>query len=69
MANKTRQRPQRTVDTAVIAPAVILLMVSNHFPVIYGDSRPGLVAPIVVAIGCLTGMSLQWMASRRYVRL
>jgi uncharacterized membrane protein len=69
MVNNTQQRPQRTTDNAVIAPAVILLMVSNHVPLIYGDSRPGLVAPVVVLVGCLTGMSLEWMASRRYVTL
>jgi uncharacterized membrane protein len=69
MVNNTQQRPQRTTDNAIMAPAVILLMVSNHFPLIYGDTRPGLVAPTVVIVGCLTGMSLEWMASRRYVTL
>jgi uncharacterized membrane protein len=67
MVNNTQQRPQRTIDNAIMAPAVVLLMVSNHFLLVYGGSRPGLVASVVV--GCLTGMSLEWMASRRYVTL
>ncbi len=69
MVNNTQQRPQRISHNAVIAPAVILLMVSNHFPLIYGDSRPWLIAPVVVLVGCLTGMSFEWMTSRRYATL
>ena len=69
LVNNTNQRPQRITHNAVIAPAVMLLMVSNHFPLIYGDSRPWLVAPIVVLVGCLTGMSFEWMTSRRYATL
>jgi len=64
MANNTQQRPHRTIHSAVIAPAVILLMVSNHFPLIYGETRAWLAAPLVVATGCLTGMSLGWLAMR-----
>jgi uncharacterized membrane protein len=64
MTNNTQQRPQRTVHSAVIAPAVILLMVSNHFPLIHGDTRAWLVAPLVVATGCLTGLSLDWLSKR-----
>jgi uncharacterized membrane protein len=64
MANNTQQRPQRIAHNAVIAPAVILLMVSNHFPLIYGDSRSWLVAPVVILVGCLTGMSFGWLTRR-----
>jgi uncharacterized membrane protein len=65
LVNNTNQRPLRTVDNAVIAPAVLLLMVSNHFPLIYGSSRPWLVAPALVALGCTAGLSLRWLSMRR----
>jgi uncharacterized membrane protein len=64
LLNNTHQRPSRITDNAVIAPAVTLFMVSNHFPLIYGGSRPWLVAPILVALGCLTGLWLQWLLKR-----
>lgn len=65
LVNDTNQRPLRIAHNAVIAPAVLLLMVSNHFPLIYGTSRPWLVAPTLVALGCLTGLSLRWLSRRR----
>ena len=65
LLNNTNQRPLRIVDNAVIAPAVMLFMVSNHFPLIYGSSRPWLAAPTLVALGCATGLSLRWMSMRR----
>ncbi len=68
MVNNTHQRPQRVAHNAVLAPAVVILMISNHFPLIYGDTRAWLVAPIVVFVGCLTGVSFEWM-SRRGQRL
>ncbi len=52
LLNNTNQRPLRIAHNAVIAPAVLLFMVSNHFPLIYGTSRPWLVAPTLVALGC-----------------
>ena len=58
LLNNTNQRPLRIAHTAIIAPAVILFMVSNHFPLIYGGSRPWLVAPALLAIGCASGMLL-----------
>jgi uncharacterized membrane protein len=64
LVNNTNQRPSRTADNAVIAPAVLLLMVSNHFPLIYGSSRPWLIAPALVALGCATGASLRWLSMR-----
>ena len=64
LLNNTNQRPLRIVDNAVIAPAVMLFMTSNHFPLIYGGSRPWLVAPTLVALGCATGLSLRWMSMR-----
>ena len=65
LLNNTNQRPQRIVHNAVIAPAVMLFMISNHFPLIYGGSRPWLAAPSLVALGCATGLSLRWMSMRR----
>jgi uncharacterized membrane protein len=65
LLNNTNQRPLRIADNAVIAPAVMLFMISNHFPLIYGGSRPWLVAPALVALGCATGLSLRWMTMRR----
>jgi uncharacterized membrane protein len=64
LLNNTNQRPQRVVDNAVMAPAVMLFMVSNHFPLIYGGSRPWLAAPVLVALGCLVGLSLRWLSTR-----
>ena len=65
LLNNTNQRPLRMRDNAVIAPAVMLFMVSNHFPLIYGGSRPWLTAPALVMLGCATGLSLRWMSVRR----
>lgn len=69
LLNNTNQRPLRTVDNAVIAPAVMLFMVSNHFPLIYGGARPWLTAPTLVALGCAVGLSLRWVSTRRAVAL
>ena len=65
LLNNTNQRPLRIADNAVIAPAVLLFMVSNHFPLIYGSSRPWLVAPALVTLGCGVGLSLRWLSIRR----
>jgi uncharacterized membrane protein len=65
LLNNTNQRPLRIADNAVIAPAVLLFMVSNHFPLLYGSSRPWLVAPTLVALGCATGLSLRWLSRGR----
>jgi uncharacterized membrane protein len=64
LLNETNQRPQRITHNAVIAPAALLFMVSNHFPLIYGTSRPWLTAPILVALGCTVGLSLRWLSQR-----
>ena len=65
MLNNTNQRPARTAHNAVIAPAVIVFMISNHFPLIHGGSRPWLIASVLAALGCLAGLSLQWLSMRR----
>ena len=62
LLNETNQRPQRVTHNAVIAPVVLLFMVSNHFPLIYGTSRPWLIAPALVAMGCAVGLSLRWLS-------
>ena len=68
LLNDTNQRPLRIAHTAVMAPAVILFMVSNHFPLIYGGSRPWLVAPMLLAIGCAPGLLLlRFSAPRRTI--
>jgi uncharacterized membrane protein len=59
------QRPFRIANNAVLAPAVSLLMISNHFPLIHGTSRPWLIAPMFVALGCAVGLSLRWLSMRR----
>ena len=64
LLNETNQRPQRITHNAVIAPAALLFMVSNHFPLIYGTSRPWLAAPLLVALGCTVGLSLRWLSRR-----
>jgi uncharacterized membrane protein len=64
LLNNTNQRPLRISHNAVMAPAALLFMVSNHFPLIYGSSRPGLVAPALVVVGCLAGLSLRWLSMR-----
>jgi uncharacterized membrane protein len=64
LLNNTNQRPLRTAHNAVIAPAVLLFMVSNHFPLIYGTSRPWLVAPALVVLGCATGLSIRRLSMR-----
>ena len=69
LLNNTNQRPMRIVDNAVMAPAVMLFMVSNHFPLIYGASRPWLAAPTLVALGCSVGLLLRWLSLRRPVAL
>ena len=68
LLNNTNQRPLRVAHTAVLAPAVILFMVSNHFPLIYGGTRPWLVAPTLLALGSLTGFLL-WRLPTRPQRL
>ena len=65
LLNNTNQRPLRISHNAVIAPAVMLFMVSNHFPLIYGGSHLWLAAPLLVALGSATGLSLRWMSTRR----
>ena len=65
LLNNTNQRPQRIRDNAVIAPAVMLFMISNHFPLIYGGTRLWLTAPALVALGCATGLSLHRLSIRR----
>lgn len=69
LLNNANQRPRRIADNAIIAPAVMLFMVSNHFPLIYGGSRPWLAAPTLVAVGCAVGLSLRWLSMRRAVAL
>jgi uncharacterized membrane protein len=64
LLNETNQRPQRLTHNAVIAPAVMLFMVSNHFPLIYGTSRPWLVGPALVVLGCAVGLALRWLSLR-----
>jgi uncharacterized membrane protein len=64
LLNNTNQRPLRMADNAVIAPAVLLFMVSNHFPLLYGSSRPWLAVPTLVALGCAMGLSLRWLSMR-----
>lgn len=66
LLNNTNQRPLRITDNAVLAPAVLLLMVSNHFPLIYGTSRPWLVAPLLVALGASAGLALRRLSMRRH---
>jgi uncharacterized membrane protein len=65
LVNNTNQRPSRIVHNAIIAPAVILFMVSNHFPLLYGTSRPWLMAPALVMLGCSTGAAIRWLSLRR----
>jgi uncharacterized membrane protein len=65
LLNNTNQRPLRITHNAVLAPAALLFMVSNHFPLIYGGSRPWLVAPALVALGCAVGLSLRWLSLPR----
>ena len=64
LLNNTNQRPLRISHNAVMAPAALLLMVSNHFPLIYGGPRPWLVAPTLVALGSLVGLALRWVSVR-----
>ena len=65
LLNNTNQRPQRLGHNAVIAPAVMLFMISNHFPLVYGGSRPWLAAPVFLALGCALGLFLRWISTRR----
>jgi uncharacterized membrane protein len=65
LVNNTNQRPSRIMHNAIIAPAVILFMVSNHFPLLYGTSRPWLMAPAVVMLGCATGAAIRWLSHWR----
>ena len=62
LLNNTNQRPSRMTHNAILAPAVILFMVSNHFPLLYGTSRPWLMAPAVVISGCATGIAIRWLS-------
>jgi uncharacterized membrane protein len=64
LLNNTNQRPRRVVDNAVMAPAIMVFMVSNHFPLLYGSARPWLAAPLLVAAGCGVGLSLRWLSLR-----
>jgi uncharacterized membrane protein len=64
LLNDTNQRPQRIPNNAIIAPAALLFMVSNHFPLIYGTSRPWLVAPALVVLGCAVGLAMRWLSLR-----
>ena len=64
LLNNTNQRPLRISHNAIIAPAALLFMMSNHFPLIYGAPRPWLVAPTLVALGCSMGLSLRWLSMR-----
>ncbi len=64
MVNNTHQRPLRVGHNACIAPAVLLLMISNHFPLLYGSSRPWLTVPLAIGTGCLAGLSLEWVVRR-----
>ncbi len=41
----------RLRHNAVLAVAVILFMISNHFPLVYGNTRGWLLAPGIVVIG------------------
>jgi uncharacterized membrane protein len=51
----------RLRHNAALAVAVILFMVSNHFPLVYGHSMAWLIAPGIVSLG--------WLISRLlYVR-
>jgi uncharacterized membrane protein len=64
LLNNTNQRSLRISHNAVVAPAALLFMVSNHFPLLYGGSRPWLVAPMLLSVGCLMGLSLRWLSTR-----
>jgi uncharacterized membrane protein len=67
LLNNTNQRPSRIGQNAVMAPAALLFMVSNHFPLVYGGGRPWLVAPILTALGCAMGLSLRWLSMRTVI--
>lgn len=47
---------QRLRHNAALAVAVILFMVSNHFPLVYGNARAWLLPPVIVTLG--------WIMSR-----
>ena len=40
-------------------------MVSNHFPLVYGGGPAWIAVPAAVLAGCVTGLSLEWIAGRR----
>ena len=42
----------RLRHNAALAVAVILFMVSNHFPLVYGRASEWLLAPGIVVLGC-----------------
>lgn len=46
----------RLTHNAALAVAVILFMVSNHFPLVYGNARAWLIPPAIVTLG--------WIMSR-----
>jgi uncharacterized membrane protein len=50
----------RMRHNAALAVAIVLFMVSSHFPLLYGQSWGWLSAPVVVAVGWL----VSWPASR-----
>jgi uncharacterized membrane protein len=68
LVNNTNQRPLRSMHNAIIAPAVILFMVSNHFPLIHGTARPWLMAPGLVMLGCATGAAIRSLSRWRSVQ-
>jgi uncharacterized membrane protein len=43
----------RLQHNAALAVAVVLIMVSNHFPVLYGNSRRWLFVPGIIVLGWL----------------
>jgi uncharacterized membrane protein len=43
----------RLRHNAALAPAVILFMISNHFPLVYGNASDWLLAPGIVVLGWL----------------
>src|SRR5262245_3523945 len=48
----------RSVEPGVAVLTVVVLMVSNHFPLVYSQSRSWLVAPGIVLASALAGAGL-----------